>query len=48
MCFVTADDKFKDEARCTFGNSSAEYIVVAGDHAEADTRMWLHAVTSTA
>ena len=37
-----------DQARCAFGNSSAEYIVAAGDHEESDTRMWLHAVTSTA
>ena len=42
------DNEFKDQARCAFGNSSAEYIVAAGDHAETYIRMWLHAVTSTA
>lgn len=49
--FVTAggfDNEFKGQARCAFGNFSAEYIVAAGDHEEADTRMWLHAITSTA
>lgn len=40
--------KFKYQARCAFGNSSAEYIVAAGDHEEADTIMWLHALTSIA
>jgi hypothetical protein len=42
------DNEFKDQARCAFGNSSAEYIVAAGDHEETYIRMWLHAVTSTA
>ena len=43
MFFVIAgglDNEFKDQARCAFGNSSAEFIVAAGDHEEAYIRMW--------
>jgi hypothetical protein len=49
--FITAggfDDEFSDQARCAFNNSTAEYIGTSGDHEEADTRVWLHAISSSA
>ena len=49
--FITAggfDDEFRDQARCAFNNSTAEYIGTSGDHEEADTRVWLHAISSSA
>jgi len=49
--FITAggfDDEFRDQARCAFNNATAEYIAASGDHEEADTRAWLHAILSSA
>ncbi|CAC5392076.1 unnamed protein product [Mytilus coruscus] len=49
--FITAggfDNQFKDQARFAIANTSIEYMIASGDHEEADTRVWLHAVTSTA
>jgi hypothetical protein len=49
--FITAggfDDEFRDQARCAFNNVTAEYIAASGDHEEADTRAWLHAILSSA
>ena len=49
--FITAggfNDEFKDQARVAFNNSTAEYIAASGDHEEADTRVWLHDISSLA
>ncbi|CAG2223369.1 unnamed protein product [Mytilus edulis] len=49
---VTAGDfaiEFKDiSALCSKHGSITEYFDASGDHEEADTRVWLHAVTSSA
>ncbi|CAC5377132.1 unnamed protein product [Mytilus coruscus] len=42
------DNEFKDKALCSKHGSITEYFDAAGDHEEADTRVWLHAVTSSA
>lgn len=42
------DNEFKDKALCSKHGSITEYFDTAGDHEEADTRVWLHAVTSSA
>ncbi|CAC5383313.1 unnamed protein product [Mytilus coruscus] len=42
------DNEFKDKGLCSKHGSITEYFDAAGDHEEADTRVWLYAVTSSA
>ena len=48
--FVTAggfDGQHKDHARVSFNQSISDYPTAHGDHEEADTRVWLHCMTSS-